>query len=127
MSIPSYQDPGPDPISENLVTEKRRPPMMFINSGFAGGGSKHGHFHRVQKSKSYLSDDDPGSNHLYVPKNTKLIEEDGIPFPQLNVQMIHQGLKTIKDSHMVSIQALIKQLKMFVFSGKVWIMDIQRL
>ena len=101
--------------------------MMFINSGFAGGGSKHGHFHRVQKSKSYLSDDDIGSNHLYVPRNTKMIEEDGIPFPEFNLQMIHPESKTVKDSHMVSIKALIKQWKMFVFSGKVWIMDIQRL
>ena len=102
MSIPSYQDPGADPISENLVLEKRRPPMMFINSGFAGGGSKHGHFHRVQKSKSYLSEDDLGSNHLYVPGNTKFIEEDGIPFPHFNLQMIHPGFKTVTNSHTVA-------------------------
>ena len=103
MSIPSYQDPGPDPISENLVTEKRRPPMMFINSAFAGGGSKHGHFRRVQKSKSYFSENEPGSNHIYVPQHPKLIEEDGIPFPKFNLEMIHQGFNTMKDGHTVSI------------------------
>ena len=103
MSIPSYQDTGSDPISENLIYEKRRPPMMFINSGFAGGGSKHGHFRRVQKSKAYFTENDPGSNQIYMPQHPKLIEKDGIPFPQFNPQMIHQGFNTMKDGHTVSI------------------------
>ena len=109
MSIPSYQDTGSDPISENLIYEKRRPPMMFINSGFAGGGSKHGHFHRVQKSKSYFTENDLGANHIYVPQHPKLIEEDGIIFPQFNLEMIHQGFNTMKDSHTVSISNALLQ------------------
>ena len=96
--------------------------MMFINSGFAGGENKHGHFHRIQKSN--LSDNDLELNRVYVPGNTKLIEEDRIPFPQFNLQTIHPGFKTMKDSHMVTIQALIEHLKMFIFSGKAQITDL---
>ena len=92
--------------------------MMFINSGFAGGGSKHGHFRRVQKSKPYLSDNDHGSSHVFVPGNSKLTDEDGIPLQQFKLQMIHPGFKTMKDSHMVIIKVLFKQLYMFTFSGE---------
>ena len=84
--------------------------MMFKNSGFAGRGSKHGHFRRLQKSRPYLDlpNNDPELNQVFVPRNTKLIEEDGIPFLQFNLQMIHPGFKTMKDSHRVSTKALIK-------------------
>ena len=109
MSIPTYLEQGSDPISENLVLEKRRPSMMFTNSGFTGGGSKQGHFRRVQKSKPYLPDNDQGSNHVYETRNTKLIEVDGVPFPKFNLQTIHPRFKTMKDNHVVSIKALIIQ------------------
>ena len=76
---------------ENILSDKRRPPMMFINSGFAGGGSKHGHYRRVQKSNNQL-----GLNHL--EKNTKLSNKG-------KFQKIHINKPSIKGaSKFVSIK-----------------------
>ena len=121
-------EPGSDRRTDNLVPEKRRPPMMFINSGFTGGGSKQGHFDRVQKSKSYLSGNGLGMNHLFVVKNPKVIEEEGIPSHHFNLKIFRPGFNNIKEDHLVRVQRLTcLNIIITYFSGKAWAMDSNRL
>ena len=120
--------PGSDRRTDNLVPEKRRPPMMFINSGFTGGGSKQGHFDRVQKSKPYLSGNGLGMNHLFVVKNPKVIEEDGVPLQHFNLKIFRPGFNNIKENHLVKVQTLIcLDIIRIYSSGKALVMDSKSL
>ena len=121
-------EPGSDRRTDNLVPEKRRPPMMFINSGFTGGGSKQGNFDRVQKSKPYLSGNGLGMNHLFVVKNPRVIEEDGVPLQHFNLKIFRPGFNNIKEDHLVSVQTFTcLNIIITYFSGKAWEMDSKRL
>ena len=73
---------------------------MFINSGFAGGGSKHGHNRRVQKSNNQL-----GLNHL--GRNSTITNKGDFQ----NIHLSKQRMKSIKNtSPFVSIRVFPPEL-----------------
>ena len=67
-------------------------------------------------------------NHLFVVKNPKVIEEDGVPLQQFNLKIFRPGFNNIKENHLVKVQTLIcLDIIRIYSSGKALVMDSKSL
>ena len=78
-------------LNENVVFEKRRPPVMFVNSGLVGGGSKP---HIFKHSNAYRSENELDRTQYYRMRNTNFMDND-IPFSRFLYQTRRPGLNSI--------------------------------